>query len=76
MKVISLNIDEMIFSETENLVSILKKSRNRYINDAIDHYNKHQKRIMLEEQLKRESEIVHRDSMQVLKDFEGFDYGR
>lgn len=66
----------MIFSETENLVSILKKSRNRYINDAIDHYNKHQKRIMLEEQLKRESEIVHRDSMQVLKDFEGFDYGR
>lgn len=76
MKVISLNIDEMIFSETENLVSILKKSRNRYINDAIDHYNKYQKRIMLEEQLKRESEIVHRDSMQVLKDFEGFDYGR
>lgn len=66
----------MIFSETENLVSILKKSRNRYINDAIDHYNKHQKRIMLEEQLKRESEIVHKDSMQVLKDFEGFDYGR
>lgn len=76
MKVISLNIDEMIFSETENLVSILKKSRNRYINDAIDHYNKYQKRIMLEEQLKRESEIVHKDSMQVLKDFEGFDYGR
>ena len=75
MKVISLNIDEMIFSETEKVVSILKKPRNRYINEAIYHYNKHQKRIMLEEQLKRESEIVHKDSMQVLKDFEGFDYG-
>ena len=75
MKVISLNIDERIFNETEKLVSILKKSRNRYINEAIDHYNKHQQRLMLEQKLLKESEMVQKDSMNVLRDFEGFDYG-
>jgi hypothetical protein len=75
MKVISLNIDEMIFNETEKLVSILKKPRNRYINEAIDYYNKHQNRLMLEQQLLKESEMVQKDSMNVLRDFEGFDYG-
>jgi hypothetical protein len=75
MKVISLNIDEMIFNETEKLVSILKKPRNRYINEAIDHYNKHQNRLMLEQQLLKESEMVQKDSINVLRDFEGFDYG-
>jgi hypothetical protein len=75
MKVISLNIDEMIFNENENLVSILKKPRNMYINEAIDYYNKHQNRLMLEQQLLKESEMVQKDSMNVLRDFEGFDYG-
>ena len=75
MKVISLNINERIFNETEKLVSILKKSRNRYINEAIDHYNKHQQRLMLEQKLLKESEMVQKDSMNVLRDFEGFDYG-
>ncbi len=75
MKVISLNIDEMVFNETEKLVSILKKPRNRYINEAIDHYNKHQNRLMLKQKLLKESEMVQKDSMNVLRDFEGFDYG-
>jgi hypothetical protein len=75
MKIISLNIDELIFNETEKLVSILKKPRNRYINEAIDYYNKHQNRLMLEQQLLKESEMVQKDSMNVLRDFEGFDYG-
>ena len=75
MKVISLNIDEMVFNETEKLVSILKKPRNRYINEAIVYYNKHQNRLMLEQKLLKESEMVQKDSMNVLRDFEGFDYG-
>ena len=75
MKVISLNIDEMIFTETEKLVSLLKKPRNRYINEAIDFYNKHQNRLFLEQKLLNESEMVQKDSMNVLRDFEGYDYG-
>jgi len=75
MKVISLNIDEIIFSETELIVSHMKKSRNRYINDAIDFYNKHQKRLMLEQKLYKESELLQDESMNVLRDFEEFEYG-
>jgi hypothetical protein len=52
----------------------MKKPRNRYINEAIEYYNKHQNRLMLEQQLLKESEIVQKDSMNVLRDFEGIDY--
>ena len=58
MKVISLNIDETIFNETEKIVAAMKKPRNRYINEAIDFYNKHQKRAMLERKLQKESEVL------------------
>ena len=75
MKVISLNLDEVIFSETEKIVALMKKSRNRYLNEAIDFYNKHQQRIMLERKLYKESETVREDSMNILRDFEEFDYG-
>ena len=75
MKVISLNLDEVIFSETEKIVAMMKKPRNRYINEAIDFYNKHQQRILLEKKLKKESNIVRENSMNILKDFEEIDYG-
>jgi hypothetical protein len=75
MKVISLNIDDVIFSETEKIVAAMKKPRNRYINEAINFYNKHQKRAMLEKTLQKESEIVRDDSMNILNDFEEIDYG-
>jgi hypothetical protein len=75
MKVISLNLDEVIFSETEKIVALMKKSRNRYLNEAIDFYNKHQQRIILENRLYKESETVREDSMNILRDFEAFDYG-
>jgi len=75
MKVISLNLDEVIFSETEKIVALMKKPRNRYINEAIDFYNKHQQRVILEHKLYKESESVREDSMNILRDFEAFDYG-
>ena len=75
MKVISLNMDEMIFNETERIVSLLKKPRNRYINEAVDHYNRFQRRMMLEQKLQKESDIVKEDSLNILKDFEEIDYG-
>jgi len=40
MKTVSLKIDETIFGETEKILAVIKKPRNRYINDAIDFYNK------------------------------------
>jgi len=75
MKTISLNINESIFSETEKILSLMKKPRNRYINEAIDFYNKHQKRLILEQKLTKESGIVGEQSLNILKDFEEIDYG-
>lgn len=74
MKTVSLKIDDSIFSETEKILSRIKKPRNRYINEAIAYYNKIQRNQMLEKKLKLESEIVKRSSMTVLKDFEEIDY--
>lgn len=74
MKTISLKIDNSIFSETEKILSRLKKPRNRYINEALEYYNGLQKRKMLEKKLEKESYLVRDDSMSVLNDFEDIDY--
>ena len=74
MKTVSLKIDESIFGETEKILELMKKPRNRYINEAIDYYNKLQKRIILEKKLKKESELVKSDSLTVLKEFEELGY--
>ncbi len=74
MKNISLKIDDSIFGETEKILSKIKKPRNRYINEAIEFYNKVQKRRLLEKSLRKESELVRDDSMEVLKEFEETDY--
>jgi hypothetical protein len=74
MKTVSLKIDDSIFGETEKILSKISMPRNRYINEALDYYNKVQKRQILEKRLKVESELVKKDSMNVLKDFENMDY--
>lgn len=74
MKNISLKLDDSIFGETEKIISRIKKPRNRYINEALEFYNKLQKRLILEKRLKTESELVKSDSLEVLKEFENIDY--
>jgi len=74
MKTISLKIENVIFDETEKIRSITKKSRNRYINEALVSYNQLQKRILIEKCLKRESNLVKEESIVVLKEFEEFEY--
>ena len=75
MKTISLKIDNLIFEETEKILSKNKKSINKYINGAFDYYNQVQKRILLEKTLKKESELVKEESISVLKEFEDFEFG-
>jgi len=74
MKTVSLKIDDSIFGDTERILSRIKKPRNRYINEALDYYNRTQRRMLLEKKLISESEIVKTDSMTVLKDFEEIEY--
>lgn len=74
MKTVSLKIDDSIFGETEKILSRIKIPRNRYINEALEYYNKFQRRQLLEKRLKNDSELVKNESIKVLKDFERIDY--
>ncbi|TXK20959.1 hypothetical protein FVR03_23840 [Pontibacter qinzhouensis] len=70
MKNLSLKLEDNIFQETENILSKVNKNRNRYINEALEFYNKFQKRKLLSKQLDKESKLVATDSLSVLAEFE------
>ena len=70
MKTLSLKLDDNIFDETEDVLSKLKKSRNRYINEAVDYYNRINRRNLISKILTRESKVVKRESLAVLAEFE------
>jgi hypothetical protein len=74
MKTVSLKIDDTIFGETEKILTRVKKTRNRYINEALEYYNRHQKRIILEKKLKYESDLVKEESLAIINEFERIDY--
>jgi metal-responsive CopG/Arc/MetJ family transcriptional regulator len=77
MKTLSLKLDDQIYNETDELLGKIKKSRNRYINEAVQYYNRIQNEKLLEEQLEKESKLVSEESMKVLAEFEkleGYDY--
>ncbi len=73
MKSISLKLQDNILDETESLLEHLKTSRNKYINEAIEFYNRFHKRRLIEEQLAKESQLVREDSLDVLYDFESLE---
>ena len=70
MKTLSLKLDEQIFNDTEIIISSVKKTRNRYINEAVDYYNRFNKRKILAKKLANESKLVQEESMAVLAEFE------
>ena len=73
MKTLSLKLDDSVFTETEQVINHIKKSRNRYINEALEFYNKVQKRKLLAAKLEKESKLVKDESLKVLHDFEMID---
>jgi len=70
MKTLSLKLDDNIFNETEDLLTKVKKSRNRYINEAVDYYNRINKRNLIARKLTKESRLVKNESLLVLSEFE------
>jgi len=70
MKTLSLKLDDNIFDETEDLLTKVKKSRNRYINEAVDYYNRINKRNLIARKLTKESKLVKKESILVLSEFE------
>lgn len=69
-KNISVKLDDTIYRKSEKMTKKLDKSRNAYINEAVDFYTRMMERKLIKEQLVRESEAVYESSLEVLKDFE------
>ncbi len=70
IKTLSLKLDDSIFNETEVVLTKIKKSRNRYINEAVDYYNRINRRNFFAHKLVKESKLVREESLKVLAEFE------
>ena len=70
MKNLSLKLDDEIFLETEKVVEKLGTTRNRYINEALEIYNRYYNRKMLRDQLVKESRAAYGSSRDVLDEYE------
>jgi metal-responsive CopG/Arc/MetJ family transcriptional regulator len=70
MKNLSLKLDDEIFLETEKVVEKLGTTRNRYINEALEIYNRYYNRKLLRDQLVKESRAAYGSSRDVLDEYE------
>jgi metal-responsive CopG/Arc/MetJ family transcriptional regulator len=70
MKSILLKIDEKLLNETEIHVKELKTSRNTYIKQAVENYNRFLERKKLEKQFAYESLLVREESSTINREFE------
>jgi hypothetical protein len=70
MKNLSLKLDDDIFLETEKVVEKLGTTRNRYINEALEIYNRYYIRKMLRDQLVKESRAAYGSSRDILDEYE------
>ena len=73
MKTLSLKLDDTVYEETEQLLEKIKKPRNRYINEALQYYNRIQKKRIISKLLILESKLVSEESKKVLSEFENLD---
>lgn len=73
MKTLSLKLDNSVFEETEQLLAKIQKTRNRYINEALEYYNQIQKKKLIEQLLIADSKLVSDESMKVLHEFENLE---
>lgn len=70
MKTLSLKLDDDIFDEAEAITAQMDIARNRYINEAVNIYNRVNKKRLLKKQLTKESKLTSKDSLEVLHEFE------
>lgn len=70
MKTLSLKLDESVFEETEDILKEKGIPRNRYINEAVEFYNRYHKRKKLAKAFAQASNLVRESSMDVNAEFD------
>ncbi len=73
MKAISLKLKDEIFEEVEKMVKEIHVSRNAYINNALELYNKLHRKRKIRKLLKEASLNVGKQSMDILHEMEDLD---
>lgn len=69
-KALSLKMDDQVFEETEGILRKIRVPRNAYINQAVEFYNRCQKKLLLKKKFRKDVEILREDTKKFLKDFE------
>ena len=70
MRTLSLKLNEAVFEETEGILKEKGIPRNRYINEAVEFYNRYHKRKKLARDFAKASELVRDSSMEVNAEFD------
>lgn len=69
-KLLSLKMDDRVFAETESVLRKIKIPRNAYVNQAVDFYNRCQKRLLVKKKLQKDVRLLKEDTREFLKSFE------
>ena len=72
-KVLTLKLKDEIFEAVEKVLKKEGIPRNRYINNAIDYYNKLNRRRILKTQYLTEAKLGVESSLEMLEEFEQFE---
>ena len=70
MKLLSLKLDEPIFMETEEILKEKGIPSNRYINEALDFYNRYHKRKKITKAFAKARALVRETSMEINAEFD------
>lgn len=70
MKTLSLKLNDAVFEETEDILKEKGIPRNRYINEAVEFYNRYHKRKKLAKAFAKASKMVRASSMEVNAEFD------
>jgi hypothetical protein len=70
MKTLSLKLNQSVFEETEDILKEKGIPRNRYINEALDFYNRYHKRKKLAQAFAKASKLVRDSSLEVNAEFD------
>lgn len=73
MKNTQFTLEASTSTEAHKITHQLNINFGEYINQAINFYNKHQKRKLLETQIAYESMLVREESLEVCREFEQLD---
>ncbi len=70
MKRWTIQVNESVIKETEDILKEKGIPRNRYINESLDFYNRYHKRNKLAKAFAKASQLVRDSSMEVNAEFD------